>query len=427
MTRRAKDRTGTRLEPQPVTWQVTEAAVALITALAGLTLFPIHVALACCAAIVGLVAWRLHRRRWVLGTGALALAAAALVTAISAHDTQPPIQWQWDRMATDLASASEPVGFFPARPALVCTTGACGTGQRLLLNSLIFGNGGFPQGVRDERRFLTARIVPELPVYATTDLSVMHDPLRVAPGDEIEVAGIVDNAGDSSRSSTTARDLRVLLALPTGAGKSHAILSSVSAPNADRTAVSDSVVITSSMPTYLRYKPGSAIVVGQGSVHYRLPEEFLAFYDAARLDRRALAGHGAPIGCSRPDGILPAGRRCAMRFEARFDVRYAASSIDINGIGGITQGFSEVSGTVRGHGQVPLYWAPHRSAFSYLTVPSGRDVSIDCVLYTGTSTWYHVADAARLRDGPMYGYDTAFIPARNIIDVCNFPTDCISQ
>jgi hypothetical protein len=423
MIRRVKDRTGTRLEPQPAAWPVTEWAIAIISSIASITLFPTPATLACWAAIVGLVAWRLGRWRWTLGLGALALGVAALVTAVSAHSTGPTVQWQWDRTATDVASAVDPDGYFPPRPALVCATGtSCETGQRPLLNALRFGNGGFPQGVRDERRFLMARIVGQPPLYAITDLRAMRDPLRVAPGNEIEVAGIVDNAGDSSRPSTTARDLRVLLTLPNGAGTSHAILSSVSAPNADPAAVSDSVVITSRMPTYLRYRPGSAVVMGQGSVRYALPDEFLAFHAADGLDRRALAGHGARIGCSQPNGILPAGRDCAVRFEARFDVRYAASAIDVNGIGG-TSGYPEVIGTVRGHGEVPLYWTPHWSAISELTVPSGRIISIDCVLYTDTGTWYHVADAAKLRDGPINGYDTAFIPGHKV-DVSRQPNDC---
>jgi hypothetical protein len=416
-------------KPQPTAWRPTPAeAVGVIASLASFTLFPVPVALVCCAATAALVSLD-ERRRWrqVLRVSALALTVGAIAAALLGS-SRPTVRWHWDRSATDLASAADSVGYFPSRPALVCTTGTvCETGQRPLLNSLMFGNSGFRQGIRDERRFLMAGTVrQQLPVYLTSDLRPMHDPLRVAPGDEIEVAGIVDNAGDPASRTTTARDVRVLLAFPNGAGTRHALVGSVSIPLADPTAVSDSVAIESRAPTYLRYVPGSAVVVGQqGSVRYRLPDEFFAPYDADRLDRRALAGKGARVGCSRPDGIVPAGRGCAVRFAARFDVRYAASAIDVNGIGGIAQGFSEVVGTVRGRGEIPLYWAPHLSAVSYLGVRSGRVVSIDCVLYTGTSTWYHVADAAKLRDGPIYGYDTAFIRGRNVVDVRNTP-DCLT-
>ena len=404
-------------------------AIGVVGSLAGLTVLPLPAALASCAAAAALVSVdERGRRRWMLRAGALALSLGAIVAAVSDDDAGPVVRWQWDRAASDLASATDPVGYFPSRPGLVCTTGtACAAGERPRLNVLMFGNGGFPQGIRDERRFLMARIVPETPLYFTSDLGPMHDPLRVAPGDEIEVSGIVDNAGDRSDPASIARAVRVLLSFPEGAGTTHALLSSVSSPSAAPAAVSDSVLIESKAPTYLRYKPGSAVVLGpQGSVRYHLPDGFLAPYDADRLDRRTLAARGAPVGCSKPDGALPAGRSCAVRFQATFDVRYAASALDVNGIGGITQGFTEVTGVVHGDGYVPLYWAPRRSAMSDLDARSGRDVSIDCILFAGTGIWYHVADAAKLRDGAIYGYDTAFIPARNITHLRNSPNECFA-
>lgn len=427
MTRRRVPSGSSRhARPRRVALELTPfEAIGIVGFLAGLTVLPTPYALGWGAAAAGLAS--LNRARgwpWLLRASALALVVGAIGAAVLGS-SRPTMRWHWEQSASDVASANDPVGYYPARPALVCTSGSlCEAGQRPLLNALVFGT-SFPQGIRDERRFLAARVIQQgLPAYITSDLSPVHDPLRVAPGDEIEVTGIIDNAGAGSEASATARYVRALLAFPEGAGIAHALLASVSSPSTNPTAVSDSVLIESRVPTYLRYEPGSAVVLAQhDSVHYELPDRFLAPYHPDHLDRRALAGHGARVGCSKPDGILPAGRSCALRFRARFAVRYAASAIDVNGLGGIAQGFSEVTGIVRGEDEIPLYWAPYRGDPSYF-LPNGRDVAIDCVLYTDTGRWYHVADVAKLRDGPIYGYDTAFIRGRNVVDIRNTPNDC---
>lgn len=401
-------------------------------ALASVIFLPGWAALVCVTAIAGLVAVGLPRWRLPLGMIAVAsVIAIPVVLSISGHRSSPSVlvTQQWDRWPTDLASATDPSGFFPARPALRCNGPAtCGTGGVPILNALVFGSGGFPQGIPDERRFLDAQVVRDPPVHLIDDLEPMHDPLRVSPGDTIAISGIIDNAGPPGTASATAREVRALIALPNGSGKDQSVLGEVSALNSNPSAVSDSVTLKSTVPIYLRYEPGTASITREGSPSYRLSDRLVTFYDPDHLDRRELAGHGVRVGCHGPNGVVPAGRSCALRYQALFDVRYAAVPEDVNGIGGILTPDFEIGdprGIVRGKDDVTLYWSPHYTAFSYLTVRGGSLVSIDCAVYPGDgSAWYHLPSAVNIGTRTIHGYDTAFIPGRDIVHLRNDPPDC---
>jgi hypothetical protein len=416
------------------TVDVAARVVGLVATLAGaataLAKAPAFVALACLAVGAGLSALDVPRWRIPLGVAALVLTLAVAALLLVPDDRDGPSALavrQWDRWPTDLASATDPTGFFPARPGLRCNGSAtCGAGNVPVLNSLVFGAGGFLQGIPDERRFLDAEIVRAEPALPVEDLRPMHDPLRVAPGDRVEISGIADNAGTPGAATATARNVRALIALPEGNGTNQSVLSSVSALNSDPSAVSDSVRLMSKVPIYLRYEPGTASVSRVGSPSYRLPDRLITTYDPYRFDRRELAGHGVRVGCARSNGVLPSGRACALRYKAVFDVRYAAMPDNVNGVGAINSGTFEVGGTVRGKGDVWLYWSPRWGALSDLTARGGSFVYIDCFLSTKDSLWYHVSTAAPVGRGTTRGWDTAFIPARAIVGLHDVPSDCIS-
>jgi hypothetical protein len=388
--------------------------------------------LAAGAAGVALAAYVTRHRRWArtsLTTVAVLLGALALAVLVGAHfhNDHPAatVRPTWDRSPTDLASATEPEGLFPARPGLVCDAPpACGTGETPALDTLVFGDAGFPQGVRDERRFLRARVVLDPRTHLLEDLRPGHDPLRVTPGDTIEITGIVDNAATPGRAGSTAHGARALIELPSGSGMSHAVLSSVSAANAVPTAVSDSVTIESTMPIYLRYRLGSASVTRQGSPLYALPDQLVNTYRQNQLDRRQLAGHGVRLGCQEPDGNVPAGRACALEFRALFDVRYAATPHDVNGISGLDDAQMETAGRVNGRAPVPLYWSPRWGSISDLSLNGGDEASVDCAIFGLHGTWYHLADAVSHPRHPELGLDTAFIPARAVTIMRGFVTEC---
>jgi len=338
---------------------------------------------------------------WALGIALVLAASATLVAGRSAEDEPADGQTErkesaWGTSRKGLGAADRPHGYFPARRARMCrVTAGCSNGLSASLNALVFSDGGFLQGTEDERRFLAAQ-----PVTSHEWLEPLDDPLTVRPGDHIRVTGLIDNGGRKGAKGT-ARNVRALIALPPAAGRRIDLLSAVSSLDADPAAVSDSVTIQSDVPIFLAYERTTAFAYRpEGTAEalepegYRLPDHLVTWYVPDRLDRRQLAGQGVLVGCRKPDGVMPPGRECALRFQAILDVLYAATEEDVNSLGNWAYpSIYAAAARIRGERVVSLYWSPEWGEPGELRVPASGKLRVDCRIKGDGSTWYHVSNA----------------------------------
>lgn len=370
--------------------------------------------------------WR--RGLGVVGAGLLLGALLSVVVSKPADRSSASAERIWPlpsvRGGVDGVPPDASEGFFPPRLARSCRIPAlCATGTRPSINSLFFSGSAFPQSIRDERQFLLAKRIPageETPLTPET----LSDPLWVSPGDRIRVVAIVDNAGARAEPDAVARGVRALLVLPVGSGTTHVLLTSISTTNADPPLVSDSLVIRSREPTYLRYEKGSASVQRPGAAGYRLTDALVSTYRPP-VDRRRLAAGGVRLGCTRADGQIPGGRSCAFTYRATFEVRYAATSLNVNGLGRLKLAPFEVSGRLRsGSGATPLYWSPSWDSPTEYWVSDGTVAFLDCVIRRDGFTWYHLPDAEPNAGHRRRGFDTAFAPGSDVSLLRNTPPRC---
>ncbi len=322
----------------------------------------------------------------------------------------------WDSQTPGLGSVSTATGFYPARPALVCSVPAtCNTGPLASLDSLVFQDGSVPQGAPDERRFLGAQ-----EVGSGENLRPLQDPLVVHPGETIRISGFVDNSASGLSPQSTAHGVRAIVLLPHNTGKKIVLLSALSSIDASPPVVSDSVTIDSPVPIYLRYEPSLAYAIRGGHALYHLPGSLATEYEPSRLDRRTFAGQGVLIGCHRADGLVPSRRQCAFSFQALFTVHYAATSEDENGLSPGLGGYpDEDIVRVRGiEDSFFLNWEPRKGTEGVVEVKNGHLLALDCALYDGRTLWDHVAATEVPGDpnegGEEEGIETGFIEAAHV-------------
>jgi hypothetical protein len=380
-------------------------------------------------ALISLVAGLLVPRRR-LGLGLYVAALAFFVTAIGLGASEggapagvaQPDSGDWDSMQADAGAPDLPVGSYPPRRARVCRIVAdCSTGPTAKLNSLLFSNGGYLEGTSDERHFLAAQ-----KVTLHEWVEPLDDPLMVDPGDVIRVSGLVDNNANRPGRRGTARNVRALILLPPGSGKTITVLSSVSAANTNPAAVSDSGTIESKAPIYLVNEPESEMAIRTSSDQeveeeeiYDLPAKLVSHYLPRSLDRRQLAGRGVLVGCHQPDGVIPPGRFCALRFQAILAVRYAATSENVSSASEI--GFPPLraaSARIRGSNTLSLFWTPNGTDSWYIRVPKIGRIRIDCRLRRSGLTWYHVSNFEGL------AYNSGFVSGRRVAEVRGHLSSC---
>lgn len=310
----------------------------------------------------------------------------------------------------DRGAATSPLGYYPPRPATPCSVAAsCSSASRPALDALRFTGGSFFEGIGDERAFVDAQVVG--PTEAQQPYS---DPVHVAPGDNLRIAGLIDNSGRSSM----ARGVRAIIALPPGNGDRQVVFSAVSGSNTQPAAISDSVVVLSKVPVYLTYEWGSSDVYRGFNSLYRPGNAIVTTYDPSLFDRRVFGSQGVLVGCHRRDGIVPGGRTCAFRYEAIFAVRYAAvRSVDVNSAQGIQEDPATGTAHVAGHQPVGTYFAPDYASYAgYLTVTGGRKIDLDCTIIASGVRWYHLSDVDS--QGNFYfDMDTGFLPAEDLSHV----------
>lgn len=404
------------------------SAAASLGALSGPAL---PVALALISLVAGLL---VPHRRLGLGLHCLAFAllcAAAYLAFFQGHQDQPGEaqhsghhlqSGNWDSTQPELGAADGARGFYPARRVRICQVVAtCATGPTAALDSLIFAEGGYLQGTSDERRFLAAqKVTPHEWVEP------LHDPLIVKPGDVIRVSGLIDNSANRPGPSGTAKGVRALIGVPPGSGKSITLLSSVSSINTVLASISDSVTIESRVPIFLAFEREPTLAIrpssGPGAEEeeiYDLSPELVTRYVPNQLDRRQLAGRGVLVGCSHPNGLMPPGRACSLRFQVLFAVRYAATPEDTNSIAEIGYSpFNGASARIRGGRSVSLFWGPEWGESTYIIVHKNHRVAADCRLRSKGTIWYHISNA----DGEVY--DSGFISCRRVAAVKGYLPTC---
>lgn len=388
-------------------------------------------ALALISLVAGLLA---PHRRLSLGLYCLAFAllcAAVYLTFFQGHRTQLGDDAHsghylqsniWDSAQPELGKANHARGFYPARRARICRVVAtCATGPIAALDSLVFAEGGYLQGTSDERRFLAAqKVTPHEWVEP------LHDPLVVKPGDVVRVSGLIDNSATRPGPRGTAKGVRALIGLPPGNGKSITLLSSVSSVNTALAAISDSVTVESKVPIFLAFEREPTLAIRPSSspgteeeVIYNLSPELVTHYVPHQLDRRQLAGRGVLVGCAHPNGLMPPGRACSLRFQALFAVRYAATSEETNSTGEI--GYpsrNDASARIRGGRSVSLFWGPEWGESTYIILHKNHRVAVDCRLRSKGTIWYHISSA----DGEVY--NSGFIDHRRVAAVKGYLPTC---
>jgi hypothetical protein len=407
------------------------SAAASLGALSGSALL---LALALISAAAGLLVP--HRR---LGLGLYFAAFAFLSTAaglsLLSNDAEQQGQAQsdvhyhsggsgWDSTQPELGAANRARGFYPARQARICQVSAtCTTGPTAALNSLVFAEGGYLQGTSDERRFLAAqKVTPQEWVEP------LHDPLIVKPGDTIRVSGLIDNSATHTGPHSTAKGVRVLIGLPPGNGKRITLLSSISSINTVPAAISDSVTIESKVPIFLTLEREATLAIrpspsaeAEEEAIYDLPPKMTTRYIPNSLDRRQLAGRGVLVGCHRPNGLMPPGRACSLRFQAILRVLYAATAEDTNSLGGIAYPpLGTASALIRGGRSVSLFYAPEWGESTYTTVSKNHRIPVDCRLRSHGTTWYHVSNADE------EAYNSGFVSCRRISAVKGYLSTCFT-
>jgi hypothetical protein len=325
----------------------------------------------------------------------------------------------WVTKTPDLASATAVLGVYPGRAARLCgVIAACSTGPVANLDAIVFREGNVFQGVSDERQFLGAQ-----EVNTQEKLHPMLDPLFVRPGETIRVSGVIDNDGEGRHA--IAEGVRALIAIPPGYGKRLSLLAAVSSPSTLPTLITDSVVLRSTNPIYLRYEPGTAFATRNTEGVYKLPNALVTEYDPKELDRRLFAGQGPLVGCRSADGVMPPGRKCAIRFQAVFKVAYAAVEEDTNGLTiGLDSYSDEVSVQVRHREELYFSDAPEPGTEAEGEPPRpGRRLPLDCELRRDGTTWYHVAS---IEEDSGEGAETAFIESRQVTAPSHRLPECLS-
>jgi hypothetical protein len=175
---------------------------------------------------------------------------------------------------------------------------------------------------------------------------------------------------------------------------------------------------------HLTFERGTSDVFRNWQSLYRPGNAIVTMYDPSSFDRRVIGAGGVLIGCHRPAGVVPAGRQCAVRYEAVLAVRYAAvKSTDTNSTTGIDVADASVQARVRGTGPVYTDYGPNPTSANFLSVRGGRDVYLDCSLRIADKHWYHLADIPN-RIEFTFGIDTGFLPASELGPVSGSLPEC---